>query len=68
MKARAADHTLTITLGGNANPPNGVEILWPLPEAPGRVAVDGYKWTEFDDQACHLPSMAHEIVAEWAKP
>lgn len=67
MKARAADHTLTVTLGGKANPPNGVEILWPIPGAPGRVSVDGYKWTEFDDKACRLPAMAKEIVAEWAK-
>lgn len=67
MKARASGHTLTITLSGNANPPKGLEILWPMANAPGRVSVDGYKWTEFDDKACHLPAMAKEIVAEWAK-
>jgi hypothetical protein len=67
MKARASGHTLTITLGGKANPPKGLEILWPISGAPGRVAVDGYKWTEFDDKACHLPAMAKEVIAEWAK-
>ena len=67
LKARATGHTLTITLGGKANPPNGIDIVWPIPGAPGRVSVDGYKWTEFDEKACHLPAMAKEIVAEWAE-
>lgn len=37
-----------------------------MASAPGRVTVDGYKWTEFDDKAHHLPATAKEIVAEWA--
>ena len=67
MKARATGHKLTVNLGGNAKPPQGFEIRWPIPGAPGRVSVDGYKWTDFDDKACRLPAMAKEVIAEWAK-
>ena len=67
MKARSSDHQLTVTLGGSANPPKGLEIYWPIHGAPGRVAVDGYKWTDFDETSCHLPGMAKEIIAEWAE-
>lgn len=67
MKARASNHQLTVTLGGGANPPKGLEIRWPIRGAPGRVAVDGYKWTDFDETSCRLPGMAREIIAEWAE-
>ncbi|MFH0952954.1 MAG: discoidin domain-containing protein [Verrucomicrobiota bacterium] len=66
LTARASGRTLTVTLGGSANAPSGVELYWPIPGKPVRVVVDGNNWSDYDEAACRCPGMVKQITAEWA--
>lgn len=73
LSAKTTARTLTVSLGGPAAPPGGFELRWPIggrPRAargrPASVVVDGYKWMDFDEEACRLPGPAREIIAQWA--
>jgi hypothetical protein len=45
----------TVTIGGDARPPAGFRLRWPLTGLPDRVTLNGAAWQDFDSTTCTLP-------------
>ncbi len=62
---RADDRRLSVTIGGDASPPGGFALDWPLDGAPGTVTVDG-RPARFDGKRLKIRATGapRTIVAE----
>ncbi len=66
LTARAEGNRLSVNLDGSAaNPPAGIELIWPLAGKPAKVTVDGADWTDFNAVSCRLPAGVKQVTAEW---
>jgi hypothetical protein len=65
VTARMAGKTLHIQLGGDAAPPGGFDIRWPVSGVPSTVVVDGRKRADFNSSSCKMPAGAREITVQW---
>ena len=44
-----------VEIGGEAHPPAGYFVRWPLTDLPLRVTANGVPLTDFDATGCRLP-------------
>ncbi|MBR4190810.1 MAG: discoidin domain-containing protein [Kiritimatiellae bacterium] len=55
LAARWSEDRFTATIGGDARPPSGYRLRWPMTGLPDRVTLNGATWQDYDSTACNLP-------------
>ena len=55
LEAYWNEDRFTVTIGGDARPPAGYRLCWPLTGLPDRVTLNGAAWQDFDEVSCTIP-------------
>jgi len=65
LGAREEGDTFTLTIGGTAQPPEGLVLFWPRRQRPVAVELDGQPWNDYGAESCRLPAGSHTLTAHW---